>query len=70
VASMQQVLPETKATACLKLRKSLCPDAADSPNCQTLIAQLCPFDGDGTLTETQLDPVPKIQNFSDIFVAL
>lgn len=70
VASMKQVLPETKAAACLKLRKSLCPDSADSPNCQTLITQLCPFDGDGTLTETQLDPVPKIQNFSDIFVAL
>lgn len=41
VASMQQVLPETRHGACTDLINSLCSDAASDAKCRKLLSQLC-----------------------------
>lgn len=60
VASIQQVLPETKTATCLNLLKSLCPNAVDDSTCQTLIKQLCPFSGEGMTGEARLDHIKQL----------
>ncbi|MBI4749181.1 MAG: hypothetical protein HY774_11880 [Acidobacteria bacterium] len=52
VASMQQVLPETRAGICLKLLTSLDSDAAETVPCQNLIKHLCHFQCDTITSET------------------